>query len=130
MKKGKEPMRTFGDLMQFFGAAPDDKKPPRRAKRSRAEKRTPPAEAPRCGRNRPLAGPTEGVGRGRHAAEAAAEPAVPVEGNVVDANLGSPPATPLSPVPAESVSPTPGGSLSLAEPQTPPADPGRAAPSA
>ena len=28
MKKGKEPMRTFGDLMQFFGAKTDDKKPP------------------------------------------------------------------------------------------------------
>jgi len=27
MKKGKEPMRTFGDLMQFFEAATDDKKP-------------------------------------------------------------------------------------------------------
>ena len=28
MKKGKEPMRTFGDLMQFFEAKTDDKKPP------------------------------------------------------------------------------------------------------
>ena len=36
MKKGKEPMRTFGDLMQFFGSKTDDKKPPARAGRSRA----------------------------------------------------------------------------------------------
>ena len=28
MKKGKEPMRTFGDLMQFFETKTDDKKPP------------------------------------------------------------------------------------------------------
>jgi hypothetical protein len=28
MKKGKEPMRTFGDLMQFFGSKTDDQKPP------------------------------------------------------------------------------------------------------
>ncbi len=28
MKKGKAPMRTFGDLMQFFGAKEEKKKPP------------------------------------------------------------------------------------------------------
>ena len=38
MKKGKEPMRTFGDLMQFFGAATDDKKPPAQDDRERRKK--------------------------------------------------------------------------------------------
>ena len=32
MKKGKEPMRTFGDLMQFFEGAGSEQKPPTRAK--------------------------------------------------------------------------------------------------
>ena len=44
MKKGKEPMRTFGDLMQFFEAKTDDKKPPcARRTRSRARSEARPA---------------------------------------------------------------------------------------
>ena len=67
MKKGKEPMRTFGDLMQFFGAKTDDKKPPAPNKQEQGEKRGPAAaDAP--------------------PAEAATAPAMPVDGNVVDAN--------------------------------------------
>ncbi|MGA2256299.1 MAG: hypothetical protein ABSG53_16745, partial [Thermoguttaceae bacterium] len=58
------------------------------------------------------------------AAEAATEPVAPVDGNVVDANLGSPPpTTPLSPEPVESVSPSSGEPSP--EPQTPPADEGQ-----
>jgi len=42
MKKGKEPMRTFGDLMQFFGdksgSKSDDKKPPAKGPKERKEK--------------------------------------------------------------------------------------------
>jgi hypothetical protein len=36
MKKGKEPMRTFGDLMQFFEVATDDKKPSRPDRKGQA----------------------------------------------------------------------------------------------
>ena len=46
MKKGKEPMRTFGDLMQFFGGKDDEKKKPR--------KRRPNKEARSRGRSRPI----------------------------------------------------------------------------
>ena len=35
MKKGKEPMRTFGDLMQFFGGKTEEQKPPVRIKPAR-----------------------------------------------------------------------------------------------
>jgi uncharacterized protein len=54
MKKGKEPMRTFGDLMQFFEAKTEDTKPPQAGKKRRDEKQpsnvvdavdTPPVEA-------------------------------------------------------------------------------------
>jgi len=38
MKKGKEPMRTFGDLMQFFVTKTDDKKPPVQNKKELGEK--------------------------------------------------------------------------------------------
>ena len=38
MKKGKEPMRTFGDLMQFFGAKTDDQKPPAKDKKEHDER--------------------------------------------------------------------------------------------
>ena len=43
MKKGKEPMRTFGDLMQFFEAKTDDKKPPAAKKKEQGESRARPA---------------------------------------------------------------------------------------
>jgi hypothetical protein len=29
MKKGKEPLRTFGDLKQFFEIKPQDEEPPK-----------------------------------------------------------------------------------------------------
>jgi uncharacterized protein len=106
MKKGKEPMRTFGDLMQFFGAKPDEKKPPAPSKREQGENRGPAAaDLP--------------------PADTAAEPAVPMmDGDPVDANREAPPpATPLSPQPAESVAP-PLGEPSP-EPQTPPLDEGQ-----
>jgi hypothetical protein len=105
MKKGKEPMRTFGDLMQFFGAKPDDKKPPAPSKREPGENRGPAvADVP--------------------PAETAAEPAMPMDGNLVDVNRETlPPATPLSPQPAESAAPPPGEPSP--EPQTPPIDEGQ-----
>jgi len=104
MKKGKEPMRTFGDLMQFFGAKPDDKKTPASGRKEQGETRDPAVtDVP--------------------AAEASTESVVPVDGNVVDADLGLPrPPIPLSPEAAESVVPPPGGPPP--EPQTPPADEG------
>ena len=50
MKKGKEPMRTFGDLMQFFGATDEKKKPPEKESKKGGKKPEPvasdlPAEA-------------------------------------------------------------------------------------
>ena len=91
--------------MQFFGAKTDDKKPPAPNKKEQGEKRGPAVpDAP--------------------AAEAATSPAMPVDGNVVDTNLGSPPPTaPLVPQPAELVSPSTGEPSP--EPQTPPADEGQ-----
>jgi uncharacterized protein len=38
MKKGKEPMRTFGDLMQFFGANDEKKKPPEKEPKASGKK--------------------------------------------------------------------------------------------
>ena len=47
MKKGKEPMRTFGDLMQFFEAKDDDKKPPQKGpKEAAARPASPAADVP------------------------------------------------------------------------------------
>jgi uncharacterized protein len=118
MKKGKEPMRTFGDLMQFFEATTDDKKPPVHGEKEQGPKKQgQKAHVAKEQGKQPTAGVTETA-----AAEAAAESVSPVERTLDDANLGSPPTTPLSPVPAESVSSTPGGPSS--GPQTPPADEG------
>ena len=39
MKKGKEPMRTFGDLMQFFVAETDEKDPPLPKRKEQDEQR-------------------------------------------------------------------------------------------
>jgi hypothetical protein len=110
MKKGKEPMRTFGDLMQFFETKTEDKKPPVPNQKEQGEERAPAAaDAP--------------------AAETATESAVPVAGtampvelDVVDANRAAPPEPPPPSEPAESLSPA------LSEPapdlQTPPANKG------
>ena len=38
MKKGKAPMRTFGDLMQFFGAKEEKKKPPEKEPKEGGQK--------------------------------------------------------------------------------------------
>jgi len=113
MKKGKEPMRTFGDLMQFFEAKPDDKKPPAPSKREQDEKQHPPAaDAPG------IEAAMESV------AQANGEPTAPVDRNVVDAKLSSPPSPPpLPPEPTASVAPLPGEPSP--EPQTPPADEGQ-----
>lgn len=47
MKKGKEPMRTFGDLMQFFEAKTDDKKPPKKGQKPKdAQSLSPSGDAP------------------------------------------------------------------------------------
>jgi uncharacterized protein len=43
MKKGKEPMRTFGDLMQFFEAKTEDKKPPKKDQKTKDAQTRPPA---------------------------------------------------------------------------------------
>jgi len=90
MKKGKEPMRTFGDLMQFFVAKTDDKKPPVQNKKELDEK---PFSAA-------IDTPVAGV---------VAESAAAKTGPAFDANLGAPPpALPVIPQSAESVSPTAG----------------------
>lgn len=102
MKKGKEPMRTFGDLMQFFVTKTDDKKPPIQNKKEPGEKSTMDVSA----------------------AEAVTESVTEVNVPAVVANLGAPPfATPASPESAESGSPTQGELSS--EPPTPPADEGQ-----
>jgi uncharacterized protein len=110
MKKGKEPMRTFGDLMQFFGAATEDKKPPARDPRDQDKKeqdkeRTPAAtDAP--------------------ASESSPGPVAVKDAAADSATLASPPpAPPLPPESAESVASAPGGPSP--EPQTPPADEGQ-----
>jgi len=60
MKKGKEPMRTFGDLMQFFVAKTDDKERPRRIRSNRASSRPRPQRMPRRRRRPvPVDGPVE-----------------------------------------------------------------------
>ncbi len=102
MKKGKEPMRTFGDLMQFFGAKADEQKPPVQKERKEDQKQAPSAtEAPTV--------------------LAAAESAMPVAGPADGENLQSPPPAPSpSPESAQSVSPSQGEPLP--EPQTPSAD--------
>ena len=105
MKKGKEPMRTFGDLMQFFVTKTDDKKPPVQNKKEQGEKSSPTAIDV-------------------SAAKAMTESAAKVNMPIVVENLESPPfATPVSPEPAESGSPIQGELSS--EPQTPPADEGQ-----
>jgi hypothetical protein len=105
MKKGKEPMRTFGDLMQFFETKTDDKKPPAAKKKEQGEKHGPaPVDSP--------------------APEATADAAKPADGNVADTNVASPPpAVPSAPEPAEAVAPVSGGPSP--EPPTPPAAEGQ-----
>jgi uncharacterized protein len=103
MKKGKEPMRTFGDLMQFFETKTDDKKPPKKPAPNRAEqdeKRGPVSS------DSPLA-------------ETLAESAVPGAGNVSDS---APVAPPPAAEPVES--PAPAHREPSPEPQIPSADEG------
>ncbi|MEI8373037.1 MAG: Tex-like N-terminal domain-containing protein [Planctomycetota bacterium] len=105
MKKGKEPMRTFGDLMQFFVTKTDDKKPPVQNKKEQGEKPSPAA-----------------IDVSAH--EAVTESVAEVKVPAVVANLETPPFTAsASPESAESGSPTQGELSS--EPPAPPADEGQ-----
>ncbi len=126
MKKGKEPMRTFGDLMQFFGAKTDDQKPPAKDKKEHDERECDKREhdEQEQGQQQEQGKKSVPIANDAPAAEAVADSAAPRDANFLDANLGSaPPAPPLSPEPAESVSPAAGGPSP--EPQTPPADEGQ-----
>jgi hypothetical protein len=112
MKKGKEPMRTFGDLMQFFEAKTDSKKPSPPNKREHGDKRAPAVAD---------ASPAEAA---PEPTAQAAEFAVPAAGNPVEVNLGPPPpAPPPSPEPVLSVPPPPGEPSP--ESQTPSPDEGQ-----
>ena len=122
MKKGKEPMRTFGDLMQFFETKTDDKKPPVEGKKEPDKKEHEKTLAAAAGDAPVAEAATEPASAGplNGPAVPATETAVPAARNVVEANLESPPPPPA---PAESVSTQ--DEPPAAEPQTPPADEGR-----
>ena len=75
MKKGKEPMRTFGDLMQFFGANDGRKKPPVRKE----------------GAGREAATSSSGQGADAVRSAATATDLLRVGGDVVDTSLALPP---------------------------------------
>ncbi len=113
MKKGKEPMRTFGDLMQFFGAKTDEQKPPANGnqqqdkKEEQGEKRTPAVtDASAAPGSTESAAPPSG-------------PSAPVF-SPEPAAMAPGPATPPSPEPALPVQGEPSP-----EPQTPPANEGQ-----
>ena len=144
MKKGKEPMRTFGDLMQFFEVATDDKKPPRPDRKGQDAGGTPtlqdaggtPTLQDAGGTPTPQADEKHVPAGGEVPDLAATGPAVPAEGNIVDANVGpQPPGPPPSPEPAgpaspAAVGPSPTTTTSTwcptwCPPQTPPADEGQ-----
>ena len=108
MKKGKEPMRTFGDLMQFFGAAAEDEKPPARNPSGPGREGAGREASP--GRDGCSGGPSTGL--------------PPPKGSSVMRTAGSlrstSPALRSRLSPPGSVSPAPGEPSP--EPQTPPAD--------
>ncbi len=96
MKKGKEPMRTFGDLMQFFESKTDSKKPSAPNKKEHGQKRTPAeSDVP--------------------PAEAAPEPVATAAAGLAETNAGLPPPAPAPPPPPE-----PAGSVSPAPPEPSP----------
>ena len=117
MKKGKEPMRTFGDLMQFFESKTDDQKPPAPNKTEQDEKRVQTgADAPATETATESASPGDGNLVEASPGRGIGGDRVSAEGSIVDTSHEPPPAPP--PEPADSVSPTPGERSP--EPQTPP----------
>ncbi|MGO9108595.1 MAG: Tex-like N-terminal domain-containing protein [Thermoguttaceae bacterium] len=118
MKKGKEPMRTFGDLMQFFEAKTDDKKPSAPNKKGQGEKRAPAVtDAPSA----EIATDPVVPEIGSAAPEVGAT--VPEGGSLIDVNLGTQsPAPPFSLEQRGLLPPVPGEPSPV--PQTPPADEG------
>ena len=114
MKKGKEPMRTFGDLMQFFGTKPDEPKPPPDSGKRRDRK----GEG---NREEPLEQQTP-VAPDPAAAAASTDPLPPPGAGAIDASLGSAPPPPLSPEPEQ---PAPAAREGHPpEPEAPPAQEG------
>jgi uncharacterized protein len=115
MKKGKEPMRTFGDLMQFF-SKDDEKKPPEKEAKKKAKKDQPaggtaPADSPVVAdppthTNAPEAQPSaeskpDAQASGRHDPEAPtsaeSKPEVPA---IATDNSAAPPAPPVADEPS------------------------------
>jgi protein Tex len=85
MKKGKEPMRTFGDLMQFFEAKTDEKKP-QKSKSNKPSPSPPHAAEQGVAAEQPTATDASVL--------AAEESAVAIDRQAVDANVAaSPPPT-------------------------------------
>jgi uncharacterized protein len=84
MKKGKEPMRTFGDLMQFFGGDSEKKRPPEKDSKEKAKKdkpaaAAPPADPPSAGETPRPAAEHDSQGSGQSQGDASASDQSPPE---------------------------------------------------